>query len=651
MKSIRSTARSLVFGAPISSRQAKTGNLPKRRAFPLFGADGVSSVAYAPDEIILTLLIAGQTALQYSPWVGVSIAVMLLLVIGTYRYNIQHVGEHGDFALVYKNLGARYAVLLGAAMMVDFMLTVSVSLASATQYLESLAPGLHQHQRLTVCIMIALVTFLCLRGVKFMFRVAHYPTYIFLALLGGTLVCGLIADAAGTLGQAGSAGYEVAQSASPAGLATDLGLMVLMLRVFASGSVALTGVNTISNSTRAFAPPRQGNAAFTLMVMGGIASALLLTVLYLTWRTGAVFVLDPAENLIIDGQPAPADLYQTPVLLQISEAIFPFTWVTVLLGAATICILVVASMTAFTGFPLLVTALAQRQYLPIYLSARSSASLYANGVLLLGLVSMVLTALVGPDVHALVQMYIVGVFTSFLLTQIAVFRSRWRIQRLTLNLKQRRTIWRDVCITAVGVLASGTILLVVLLTKFTHGAWVSTLLILLLAGFMMKINKHYRRIDRELALPETEKDLAEARALPSRVHALIYVERVRKPALRALSYARASRPSSIEAVLVNLDEGHTQANIDAWQKLGLPVDLTVLDAPYRNPQEALLEYVHRRRQKSPHDVLVVYLPEYVLTSRWQRIFHRRTVHRLKTALKYEPGVVVASVPWAIGGKG
>lgn len=647
VKTMRSRASALVLGAPISSRQAKAGNLPKRRAFPLFGADGVSSVAYAPDEIILTVLIAGQMALAYSPWVGLGVATILMLVIGTYRYNIQRVGEKGDFALVQKNLGTGFAVLLGAAMMVDFVLTVAVSLSSATQYLESLLPALYSHQRLVACCLIAVVTLVCLRGIKFMFRVAHWPTYIFLLLLGGTLVFGLAADMAGTLGTAVSADYEIAQSTSPEELATGVGLLVLLLRVFASGSVAMTGVNTISNATRAFARPRQRNAALTLMLMGSVTSLLLVGVLYLTWRTGAIFVLDPAQTLRVDGQNVSPDFHQTPLLLQISDTVFAAHWVTVLLGVSTVGVLVVAAMTAFTGFPMLVTVLAHRQYLPVYLSARDSTALYGNGVLVLGLSSMALVGVVGPDVHTLVQMYIVGAFTAMLLTQVSVLKNSWLAQRITPDTKKRRLIWRDLIITSIGVLASGTVLTVIILTKFTHGAWFSMLLILFLLGLMMKINKHYQRVDRQLALPQTEAELAEARALPSRVHALIYVERVRKPVLRAVSYARATRPSSIEALVVNIDEERTHQNIDAWQQLGLPLDLTVLDAPYRNPVEAVMDYVRRSRQKSPRDVLVIYLPEYVVSRWWEGIFHRRTVHRLKAQLRHEPGVVVASVPWQI----
>ena len=260
---------------------------------------------------------------------------------------------------------------------------------------------------------------------------------------------------------------------------------------------------------------------------------------------------------------------------------------------------------------------------------------------------MLLVAIVGPNVHALVQMYIVGVFTAMTLTQYAVLRNRWRAQRITLDTKKRRTLWRDIGISAIGTGASVTVLVVIILTKFTHGAWVTVLLILLLTWLMIKTNKHYSSIDRQLALSADPEQLAADRALPSRVHALIYVERVRKPVLRALAYARASRPSSIEALVVNVDDARTRENIDTWEALELPVDLTVLDSPYRNPAASVLEYVQQMRQKSPRDVLVVYLPEYVVSHWWQGIFHRRTVHKLKARLRHEPGVVVASVPWQI----
>lgn len=647
MKNIRQKVSHLVLGAPVSSRHAKNGNMPKRRALPLFGADGISSVAYAPDEIILTLLIAGHSALAYSPLIGLGIAAILLIVIGTYRYNIQHVGEQGDFALVRKNLGITAAVLLGAAMMTDFILTVAVSLASATQYLESITPALMGHQRLIACALILMTTLLCLRGIRFMFRVAHIPVYLFLTLLAGVLITGITSAATGALGFAESASYTIHRQDNLTSLTTDLGIMTLLLRSFASGSVAIAGVNTISNAVKAFTPPRQRNAALTLFMMGGISATLLISTLYLAYRTQTVYTLNPATDLTINGTPAPADFHQTPILLQITDAIFTTDWATILLGASTIGILIIAAMSAFTGFPMLATTIAHHQYLPIHFSARSSASLYANGVLLLGTAATALVAIVGPNVHTLVQMYIVGVFTAMSLTQLAVLKNRWRAQRFTLNTQKRRTIWRDIAITAIGATASLAVLIVVIATKFTHGAWVSILLILALTFTMMKTKKYYTRIDSQLALGTTADELAADRALPSRVHALIYVERVRKPVLRALAYARASRPSSIEAVLVNADEARVAENVRIWNELELPVDLTVLDAPYRDPAATVMDYVQRMKQKSPRDVLVVYLPEYIVRYRWQQLFHRRTVHKLKARLRHEPGVVVASVPWQL----
>lgn len=647
MRNIRSAFSHLVFGAPVTSRHAKKGNLPKRRALPLFGADGLSSVAYAPDEILLTLLLAGHGALVYSPFVGLGIALILLIVVGTYRYNINRVGEKGDFALVHQNLGIGAAILLGAALMVDFILTVAVSLSSAAQYLESITPAILGHQRLIACSLIAAVTLLCLRGLKFMLGVSHLPSYVFLVLLAGVVVCGVIADSSGELGLASSASYRVVSDETTMNaLTTQTGMGLLLVRAFASGSVALTGVNTISNAVNAFEPPRQRNAATSLMIVGGLSAVSLLGILYLAQKTGVVFAIDPSL-LVIDGQPAGDNFHQVPVLLQVTEAIFKHHLASVLIGAATVGVLIVAAMTAFTGFPMLATTIAAKQYLPIQLSARSSSSLYANGVLALGLSAMMLVAVVGPDVHTLVQMYIVGVFTAMTLTQYAVLRNRWRAQRLTLDRKKRQHIWRDIAITAIGASASVIVLIVVILTKFTHGAWVTTLLILLLTWIMSKINKHYTRIDRQLDLDENINELASNCALPSRVHALVYVERVRKPVLRALAYARASRPSSIEALLVNVDEAKTRENIETWNALELPVNLTVLDAPYRDPVASVLHYVQQRRQKSPRDVVVIYLPEYVVAHRWQRFLHRRTAHKLRVKLRHEPGVVVASVPWQL----
>lgn len=647
MKNIRSVFSHLVLGAPVTSRHAKKGNLPKRRALPLFGADGLSSVAYAPDEILLTLLIAGHGALVYSPFVGLGIALILLIVVGTYRYNINRVGEKGDFALVHQNLGTGAAMLLGAALMVDFILTVAVSLSSAAQYLESITPAILGHQRLIACSLIALVTLLCLRGLKFMLGISHLPSYFFLILLTGLIACGIIADSSGDLGLASSASYRLVSDKDAMNtLTTQTGMGLLLLRAFASGSVALTGVNTISNAVNAFAPPRQRNAAISLMIVGGLSAVSLLGVLYLAQKTGVVFAIDP-NLLIIDGQPAGDDFHQVPVLLQITQAIFAHQLASVLMGIATVGVLIVAAMTAFTGFPMLATTIAAKQYLPVQLSARSSSSLYANGVLALGLSAMFLVAVVGPDVHTLVQMYIVGVFTAMTLTQYAVLRNRWKAQRITLDRKKRQHIWRDIAITAIGASASVIVLTVIILTKFTHGAWVTTLLILFLTWTMSKINKHYTRIDQQLDLDGNLQELARDCALPSRVHALVYVERVRKPVLRALAYARASRPSSVEALLVNVDEARTRENIDTWNALQLPVNLTVLDSPYRDPVASVLDYIHHRRQKSPRDVVVIYLPEYVVAHRWQRFLHRRTAHKLRGRLRHEPGVVVASVPWQL----
>ncbi|MDY3049026.1 MAG: amino acid permease [Rothia sp. (in: high G+C Gram-positive bacteria)] len=647
MKTIGTLVRRLLLGAPIASWAVKKGNLPKRRAIPLFGADGLSSVAYAPDEIILTLLLAGHSALSYGPLVGLLIAITLFIVVGTYRYNIKHVGDKGDFALVTTHLGPRAAKLLAAALMVDFILTVAVSLSSATGFLLALLPELAAYPRTLAAGLTILITLLCLRGMGLMLRISHLPAYFFLICLTALLIGGFIADASGQLGQAPTAHLELAPQEGSQ-LLTEAGLSLLLLRSFASGSVALTGLTTVSNSVKAFAPPRQKNAARSLLVISGFSAASLLGLLYLAQETGALYSLE-AGNLLEGGKPLPDTYQQTPILLQLSQTIFAHPLANWLMGLSAVGVLLIAAMTAYTGFPLLATQLAAKQYLPIHLSAKSSISLFANGVLALGATALTLLLVLGPHTHSLIQMYIVGAFTALTLTQSAVLKDRYKAFRLTLKAQARRELLLDLAITLIGTLVSLTVLLVIVFTKFTQGAWLTLLLVSTLTALMTKTKKHYLGVDQQLALPTDPNGLAAVRALPSRVHALIYVEKVRKPALRALAYARASRPSSIEVLMVNVDPHRTQQNLETWKELNLPADLRVLDSPFRDPAGTIVDYVQAMKQKSPRDVLVIYLPEYLVAHWWQALLHRRTVHKLTRRLKRESGVVIASVPWPLEG--
>lgn len=639
--------RIALTGRPVSTRNLSAVNLPKRYALPLFGADGISSVAYAADQMILTLAAAGASALAFSPWIGLGVAMVGLLVIGTYRYNINQIASEGDIQLVHRKLGALPSIVMGASSLMDYMLTVAVSMSSASSFLVALYPQIQDWRTHIAVLLIVALTLFALRGVQLLGKIAYWPLYVFLALLGATLIVGWIRAATGTLPLAESATYVIAPEYHDHAL-EGLALVLLLARSFSAGVVAFSGVSTISNSVKYFRRPKKYNAAVTMMMMGLITSVLLVSLLGFAAATRVHMVHDTTRFLFIDGHAPGEYFHQKPALYQVALAIYqgvPFF--AQLLVFATVGVLIIASLTAFTGFPVIASSLADYQYLPVFFRSMESRGLYANGVLALSAFSIFLTTVFGSDVYSLIQLYIVGMCLSMVLVQLAVVRYRMRLLRITLAQMPRRALIRDIAVSVVGVVVTAAVLVIVVVTKFAAGAWLSLGMIALMVGGMVVTRRHYDAVDAALDIPLNAESVADVAALPSRVHAIVYVERVRRPAVRALSYARAGRPSTIEALTVNNDRAALEVVKKRWYALGIPVPLSVIDSPYRDTVEAVVSYVRRRRKKSPRDILVVYLPEFVVKHWWQRILHRRTVRRLKQALLHEPGVMTATVPWAM----
>lgn len=639
--------RIALTGRPVSTRNLSAVNLPKRYALPLFGADGISSVAYAADQMILTLAAAGASALAFSPWIGLGVAMVGLLVIGTYRYNINQIASKGDIQLVHHKLGALPSIVMGASSLMDYMLTVAVSMSSASSFLVALYPQIQDWRTLIAVLLIVALTLFALRGVQLLGKIAYWPLYVFLALLGATLIVGWIRAATGTLPLAESATYVIAPEYHDHAL-EGLALVLLLARSFSAGVVAFSGVSTISNSVKYFRRPKKYNAAVTMMMMGLITSVLLVSLLGFAAATRVHMVHDTTRFLFIDGHAPGEYFHQKPALYQVALAIYqgvPFF--AQLLVFATVGVLIIASLTAFTGFPVIASSLADYQYLPVFFRSMESRGLYANGVLALSAFSIFLTTVFGSDVYSLIQLYIVGMCLSMVLVQLAVVRYRMRLLRITLAQMPRRALIRDIAVSVVGVVVTAAVLVIVVVTKFAAGAWLSLGMIALMVGGMVVTRRHYDAVDAALDIPLNAESVADVAALPSRVHAIVYVERVRRPVVRALSYARAGRPSTIEALTVNNDRAALEVVKKRWYALGIPVPLSVIDSPYRDTVEAVVSYIRRRRKKSPRDILVVYLPEFVVEHWWQRLLHRRTVRRLKQALLHEPGVMTATVPWAM----
>ena len=639
--------RIALTGRPVSTRNLSAVNLPKRYALPLFGTDGISSVAYAADQMILTLAAAGASALAFSPWIGLGVAMVGLLVIGTYRYNINQIASEGDIQLVHHKLGALPSIVMGASSLMDYMLTVAVSMSSASSFLVALYPQIQDWRTLIAVLLIVALTLFALRGVQLLGKIAYWPLYVFLALLGGTLIVGWIRAATGTLPLAESATYVIAPEYHDYAL-EGLALVLLLARSFSAGVVAFSGVSTISNSVKYFRRPKKYNAAVTLMLMGVITSVLLVSLLGFAAATRVHMVHDTTRFLFIDGHTPGEYFHQKPALYQVALAIYQgIPFFAQLLVFATVGVLIIASLTAFTGFPMIASSLADYQYLPVFFRSVESRGLYANGVLALSAFSIFLTTIFGSDVYSLIQLYIVGMCLSMVMVQLAVVRYRIRLLRITLAQIPRRALIRDIAVSAVGVVVTAVVLVIVVVTKFAAGAWLSLGMIALMVGGMVVTRRHYDAVDAALDVSLNAESVADVAALPSRVHAIVYVERVRRPAVRALSYARAGRPSTIEALTVNNDRAALEIVKKRWYALGIPVPLSVIDSPYRDTVDAVVSYIRRRRKKSPRDILVVYLPEFVVKHWWQRLLHRRTVRLLKRALLHEPGVMTATVPWAM----
>ena len=643
---IADAAKRLVLGRPVRSDRLGHTLLPKRIALPVFASDALSSVAYAPDEVLLTLAAAGLAATVISPWVGVAVVVVMLTVIASYRQNVHaYPSGGGDYEVATVNLGPRAGLTVASALLVDYVLTVAVSISAGAQYAASALPELRGHEATFAVGLVTLLAIANLRGVKESGRAFAVPVYLYMLAIGGIAVTGLVRYLGGNLPQAASSALEIVpQSDLDQGLMGIAGVF-LVLRAFASGSAALTGVEAISNGVPAFRKPKSKNAATTLALLGGISGASLLSILLLARATGVHYVEDPATQLLRDGAPVGEEYVQHPVIGQLAETVFDgvpalFVGVAVVTGL----ILVLAANTAFNGFPVLGSILARDGYLPRQLHTRGDRLAFSNGILTLAAAAVALIWAFDAQVTRLIQLYIVGVFVSFTLSQLGMVKHWTRELRTVADPATRRRMRRSRVVNGVGLGMTSTVLLIVLVTKFTHGAWIAILAMGVVFVLMRGIRGHYDRVRAELALGD---DVDEARALPSRVHAIVLVSQLHRPTMRAIAYARAARPQVLEAVTVGVDAEDVARLRETWEALDLPVPLKVLDSPFREITRPVLTYVRSIRRESPRDIVVVYIPEYVVGHWWEQLLHNQSALRLKGRLLFTPGVVVASVPWQL----
>ena len=625
----------LFLGRALRSERLGETLLPKRIALPVFASDALSSNAYATQEILLVLALGGATFYTFAPWIAAIVIFVFTVVVMSYRQNVHaYPSGGGDYEVVATNLGSRWGVFVASALLIDYVLTVAVSISSAVANLGSTVPIVAAHATWFAVGFIALITLLNLRGVKESGLLFAIPSYFFMAAILGMIIFGAVRISTGDTLEAPSAGYEI----EPVAGFTGAALIFLLARALSSGTTALTGIEAIANGVPAFKKPKSRNAATTLLLLLIVSMTMFAGITWLALASGVRITESNAELL---GFPV-GEIQQTAIV-QVADAVFSGQHLLVLVVAlSTALILALAANTAFNGFPVLGSILARDGFLPRQLHTRGDRLAYSNGIIMLASLAIILVIAYQASVSAIIQLYIIGVFTSFTLSQLGMIRHWTRLLRDEDQPAERRRMLRSRIINAIGFICTASVLVIVLLTKFTHGAYIVVIAMPLLFLLMQAIRKHYDRVSREIATTPDDRVM-----LPARVHAIVLVSKMHKPTLRALAYARATRPTVLEAVTVDVDREDTERLEKEWVDREIPVTLKVLESPYREITRPILQYVYRLRSTNPNDVVTVFVPEYVVGHWWEHLLHNQSALRLKGRLLFTSGVMVTSVPWQL----
>ena len=598
--------RALV-GAPMPLAQARHERLRKRVALAVFSSDAMSSVAYATEEVLLILTLAGTVALHYSLPIALAITTLLVIVVLSYQQTIHaYTNGGGAYIVARDNLGDVPGLIAAGALLVDYVLTVSVSVAAGVAAVTSAVPALTNHKVVLGVAFIAAIALANIRGVRESGRVFAVPTYFFIVSFAFLLLGGAYRFVTGTMPAA----------APPALPAAEALTWFLVLRAFSSGCVAMTGTEAISNGIPAFRPPEARNAAITLAWMAVVLGTLFVGITLLANALGIV----PSET--------------ETVVSQIARRLYGTGVVYYLIQAATALILVLAANTSFADFPRLSSLLARDRFVPRQFANLGERLVFSNGILVLATMAAVLLVIFGGETHALIPLYAVGVFISFTLSQSGMVR-RW--------LRLKSPGWpHRLAINAVGALATGIVTIVIAVTKFTHGAWIVVLVIPALVAGFIAMRHHYDDVATQLSLDGWEGP-------PPMQHiVLVLVGDVHRGVVRAVQYARTlSGTAPVRAVFVETDPARTAKLEEKWGKWGQGVPLVVLTSPYRSLIRPFLDYVDALQSRGPDTVITVVLPEFIPRRWWQHILHNQTALLLKGAMLFRRNTVVADVPYLL----
>src|SRR5256885_4520941 len=643
------TLKRLLVGKAKRTEQAIHERLTKKTGLAVFASDALSSTAYATEEILLVLAVAvayGQThAFNYVVPITLVIAVVLAIVATSYRQTIYAYPSGGGAYIVAKeNLGTYAVLVAAAALLVDYILTVSVSIAAGVAAITSAAQGtsfawLGNHRVFLCLTLITLIALANLRGVRESGAIFAGPTYAFvisfLFMVGYGLLHYFLHP--GSIPPPGPENLKLAE-----GYHLQPVTLFLLLGAFANGCVALTGTDAISNGIPAFKQPEARNAATTLTWM-----AVLLATMFIGTSVMAYFYhVHPLEN--------------ETVISQFARIIFkgPMGWFYYVIQGTTALILVLAANTSFADFPRLSSLLARDRFMPRQFGTRGDKLVFSNGIIILAIFSAVLVAAFGGDTSRLIPLYAVGVFLSFTLSQVGMVR-HWmkagRAQRadgpsheepaadnpadLADERKKARHWRKSILINGLGAIATFIVLMVLIITKFIHGAWIVVVLIPLLVMMFRAIHRHYQELGKQLTMEGIQG------LRPIRHEVIVPISGIHRGVVRALEYAKAIAPEHVTALYINIDEDITKKLREKWHQLGGGVELVVLASPYRSLVGPLIRYLDRRMKAHPDQMLTVVLPEFIPAKWWQHLLHNQTSLLLKGALLFKPEVIVTSVPY------
>ena len=595
----------ILLGTPIPTAHAAHERLGPLTGLAIFASDALSSVAYATEEILLILVLAGSAALELSFPIAIAIAVLIAIVVSSYRQTILAYPQGGgSYVVTRENLGRYPSLIAGAALLVDYVLTVAVSVAAGIAAITSAIRPLYPY-RVSLCILgVAVIAVGNLRGVRESGRLFALPTYLFL----GAYV--LLIGWGGLQWLRGAAVVMVPPV--PAKGAEAL-TALLALRAFSSGCAAMTGIEAVSDGVPAFRAPEAQTARRVLLALGGILVVLFLGISALAHAYGVV----PAEGETVNSQLARLVFGESPIYYFIQ--------------GVTMLILVLAANTSFADFPRLASFLARDRFIPRQFANRGDRLAFSNGIIILAFLSIGLLVVFRGDTHALIPLYALGVFVSFTLSQASMVRywfrhrlPRWPI-RAVLN--------------GTGALATGVVAGIVGLTKFTHGAWIVVVLIPCMIAVFLAIRRHYDDVAVQLSVEGVERA-----APPSGHTVLVLVGDVHRGMLPALEYAQALSPTA-RGVYVEVDAEQTRRFEERWTKYAEGMPLVVLRSPYRSVTGPLLDYLDLIRRQSPREMVTIVLPEFVPARWWQQLLHNQTALLIKGALLFRTGVVVTNVPY------